>query len=175
MATTGDALRIDAKLSPELLATLAAIRAVGKTLQKQIRDQTKRVAGPEWMKALAHHADTRLEHRVIVDTAAVSVSNQNVRMQSANKGRKLTGGLQPKRDFPAIDRGTNTDKTTTYQRKTKHGTHSVTRHTTRQFKPRRKGGYVFWQTAKEMVPRFGRLWVQTTVRTLANALEGKQE
>lgn len=175
MAPTGDALRIDARFSPELLATLAAIRAVPKTLQKMIRTQTKRVAGPEWTKALSQHADTRLERRVIVDTAVVSVSNQNVRIQSANKGRPLSGGLNPKQDWPAVEFGAQQQQPTTYNRKTKHGTNRVTRHTTRQLKPRRKGGYVFWQTAKEMVPRLGRLWVQTTVRTLGTALEGKQE
>lgn len=176
MAKAGDALRIDARMSPELLAVLAAVRAVGTTLQKAIRDQTKRVAGPEWKKALAHRANTRLEHRVIVDTAVVAVSNQNVRVQSANKGRALSGGLQPKIHYPVIENGAKPGKVSTYQRRSKNGgQHKVTRHTTAQFKPRRRGGNVFWPTASEMISRMARLWAQTTVRTIANSLEGKQE
>ncbi|AOX46706.1 hypothetical protein [Microbacterium sp. BH-3-3-3] len=158
------------------MATIYAIRSVDRTLQKQIRQQTKRVAAPEWTKALAERADTRLEHRVIVGTAVVTVSNQNVRIQAAGKGRALKGGLQPKRDYNAVEFGANTGKLT-YQRRSRNGgTHRVTRVINTQLKPHAgKRGYVFWPTAREMVPRMGRLWVQTTVRTIANALEGKQE
>lgn len=169
-------MRIDVTKSRELLATIYAIRSVDKTLQKQIRSQTKRVAEPEWRKALAERADTRLEHRVIVGTSVVSVSNQNVRVQAAGKGRALRGGFQPKRDYNAVEFGANTGKSTYNRRSRNGGTHKVTRVVNTQFKPHAgKRGYVFWPAAREMVPRMGRLWVQTTVRTIANALEGKVE
>jgi hypothetical protein len=34
---------------------------------------------------------------------------------------------------------------------------------------------VFYPAAREMIPRLAALWIQTTVRTIAEALEGKQE
>ena len=168
-------MRIDVTKSRELLATIYAIRSVDRTLQKQIRQQTKQVAGPEWTKSLAERADTRLEHRVIVGTSVVTVSNQNVRIQAAGKGRALKGGLQPKRDYNAVEFGANTERVT-YQRRSRNGgAHRVTRVINTQLKPHAgKRGYVFWPAAREMVPRMGRLWVQTTVRTIATALEGKQ-
>lgn len=168
-------IRLDVFKSPELMATLVAIRSLDKTLQKFIRTETKKVAAPEWKKALAERADTRLEHRVIVDTAVVSVSNQNVRVQSAGKGRPLSGGLNPKTDYPGVEFGSN-NKKKTYQRKSKNGgTHKVSRTVGTGFKAHSGKGYVFWPAAKEMVPRMASLWVQTTVKTIANALEGKQE
>lgn len=169
-------MRIDVFKSRELLATIYAIRSIDKTLQKQIRTQTKQVAAPEWTKALAERADTRLEHRVIVGTSVVTVSNQNVRVQAAGKGRALRGGLQPTRDYNAVEFGANTERAT-YQRRSRKGRmHSVTRVINTQLKPHSGNrGYVFWPAAREMVPRMARLWAQTTVRTIANALEGKAE
>jgi CRISPR/Cas system endoribonuclease Cas6 (RAMP superfamily) len=169
-------MRLDVTQSRELRAVIFALRGIDKTLQKQVRVHTKEIAGPEWRKALAERADTRLEHRVIHDTAVVGVTNQNVRVQSAMKGRPLSGGLNPKVHFYAVEFGAKLKKTTYYRKSRKGGTHKVTR-TVGGFplKPRRKGGYVFYPAAKEMIPRIGSIWAQTTVHTLALALEGKQE
>lgn len=169
-------MRLDVRKSPELLAAIFAIRSLDRTIAKMNRQQTKTVAAPEWKQALAERADSRLEHRVIVNTAVVSVSNQNVRIQSAGKGRPLSGGLNPKTDYAAIEFGADRAKRTTYRRKgRKGGTHTVTRRTAAGMKPRNGSGYVFFPAAKEMIPRMARLWVQTTVRTIATAFEGKQE
>jgi hypothetical protein len=169
-------MRLDALKSRELQATIYALRSVDKTIQKQVRVHTKNVAGREWKQALAERADTRLQQRVIVDTAVVSVSNQNVRVQAAKKGRVLRGGLNPKTDYAPVEFGAQLKKITYDRRGRNGGTHRVTRSSGSQF-PRHRGktGYVFWPAAREMVPRIGSLWVQTTVRTIANALEGKQE
>ena len=167
-------MRLDVLTSRELLATIYAIRSLDKTIQKMIRQQTKSMAAPEWTKALAQRADTALEQQVIVNTAVVAVSNQNVRAQSANKGRLLSGGLDPKTDYPAIEWGADDDTQAYMRRSRKGGTHSVKRHTARQLK-RRSSGYVWGPTVQEMIPRLARLWVQTTVRTIAEAIDGKQE
>jgi len=169
-------MRLDVKKSPELLATIYAIRSLDKTIAKMTRQETKRIAAPEWTKALAERADTRLEHRVIVDTSVITVSNQNVRIQSASKGRALSGGLAPKADYPAVEFGADQTRTTTYRRRSPKGkVHTVTRHATHALKPRTAKGYVFFPAAREMIPRLAALWVQTTVRTIATAFEGKQE
>lgn len=167
-------MRLDVLKSPELLATIYALRSVDKDIQKQVREQTKRVAGPEWRKALAERANTRLEHRVLVDTTVISVSNQNVRVRSASKGRALSRGLNPKTDYAPVEFGAN-PKRQTYTRKSKRGgTHKVTRTVGTGFKRPNRKGYVFYPAAREMIPRLASLWVQTTVRTIAEALEGKR-
>ena len=168
-------MRLDALKSRELRATIFALRGIDKTIQKMVRVQTKAVVEPEWKKALAERADTRLEHRMLVDTAVISVSNQNVRIKSAGKGRALSGGLHPKFDYPAAEFGVRHTRET-YSRRNRSGTrHKVTRVTGTAFKRRSKAGYVFYPAAREMIPRLASLWVQTTVHTIANALEGKDE
>lgn len=168
-------MRIDVFKSPELLAVIYALRSVDKTLQAQVRKFTKAVAQPEWMKAIAERADSRIEHRVLVDTARVTVSNQNVRIQSANVGKKLSGGLNPKIHYPAVEFGASPKKTT-YSRKNRKGggSHKVTRTVNTSLPPRRKRG-PFYGAAENMIPRMARLWAQTTVKTLANALKGVRE
>ncbi len=88
-------MRIDVTNSRELLAVIYAVRSLDKTIQKMVRQETKRIAAPEWSEALRRRADSALEQKVIVGTAVVSVSNQNVRVQSANKGRPPLGRTQP--------------------------------------------------------------------------------
>ena len=169
-------MRIDARLSPEYRATMYAVRSLDKTLQKIIRRETKRIAAPEWSKALAERADSRLEHRALVDTSVVTVSNQNIKVRSASKGRPLSGGFDPKVHHYAAEFGVDKSKPATFTRRGKRGgTHKVTRKPAANLKPRNKRGYVFYPAAREMIPRLAALWVQTTVRTIANALEGKQE
>jgi hypothetical protein len=168
-------MRLDVKKSRELQAAIFAIRSLDSTLAKFIRQQTKRIAQPEWMRALLRRASTVLEMRVLSQTAVVTVSNQNVRVQSASKGRPLSGGLNPKVDYPAVEFGV-TPKRTTYERVSPKGNrHRVTRTTGTAMKSRNAKGYVFYPAAREMVPRLAALWVQTVVRTIATAFEGKQE
>lgn len=158
-----------------MLATIYAVRALDKTLQKMVRQHIKAITAPEWKHSLARRANTKLERRVIVDTSAVAVSNQNIRLQSANKGRALSGGLSPKFAWHAPELGAVPAKATYTRRSRRGGTHSVTRTTGTQFKPRNSAGYVFFPAVREMVPRAASLMVQTVVRTIATALEGKQE
>lgn len=168
-------VRLDVTASRELLATILTMRACDRTIAKMVRKETRAVAEPAWRQALAERADSRLSQRVLVNTAVVSVSNQNVRVKSAMKGRPLSGGLNPKTDWHAIEFGADTGKTTTYDSFRGHTRFPVTRHTARQLQPRRRSGYVFYPAANEMIPRLAALWVQTVVRTIATALGGETE
>lgn len=121
-----------------------------------------------WLSAILDQASTRLERDVIGSTATVAVSDQNIRITAATKGRKLSGGLLPKVDYPGVEFGAS-HKKRTYTRKGK----KVTRNTTAQFKGRNRRGYVFYPAAREMIPRLASLWVQTVVKTYADIFEGK--
>ena len=152
------------------------MRTVDRTIQKMVRQQIKSVATPEWKKGLAERADTRLQHRVLVDTAVITPSNQNLRIQSATKGRPLSGGFEPKYDWHSAEFGVDRNRQITYTRRNVKGkVHRVTRQVGPALPVRKAGGYVFYPTAADMTPRFARLVVQTTVRTIGTALDGKQE
>lgn len=167
-------LSIDVYESRELQAAILGLRRAEKEIQADVRKYTRQLLLPEWQKGLAERAESRLEHRVLVETGRIKMSNQNVRMSSATVGRKLSGGLNPKTQSAAVEFGADRSKITTYEARSRKGTvFKVTRHTSAQLRPRRRGGYVVYPTAKAMVPRFASLWVQTVVRRFRDALEGK--
>ena len=169
-------MRIDVRQSPELQAAILAMRTVDRTIRKMVRQQVKATATPEWKKGLAERADTRLQHRVLVDTAAVTPSDQNLRIQSAMKGRPLSGGFEPKYDWHAAEFGADRNRVLKYTRRSRNGgRHRVERRIGNGLPARNTAGHVFYPTAANMIPRFASLIVQTTVRTIATALEGRQE
>ena len=169
-------MRIDVKLSPELQAVIFAMRSLDRTIAKIVRREVKKVAQPEWMKALERRAKTSLQKRVLVNTATIAVSNQNVRASSAMKGRPLSGGFDPRTDWHAAEFGADPARILEYPRRSPKGTrHRVKRRIGRGLPARDGAGHVFYPAAREMVPRLGRLLFQTFYRTTANATEGKQE
>lgn len=171
--------RISVRNSRELLATILAIRQAPREIQKQIRQHTKAITTEEWKRAMAENASIsgvgRAGSRVLVQSARVAVSNQNVRLSSATVGRKMKGGLEPKRDYAGFEFGANPDKRTTYTATSRRGKrYDVTRRTARQLPRRNRKGHVFYPAVADMVPRIAALFVQTTVRTIAEAFEGKR-
>lgn len=169
-------MRIDVKLSPELQAVIFAMRSLDRTIAKIVRREVKKVAEPEWKKALAERANTRLQQRVLVNTSNISVSNQNVRATSAQKGRPLSGGFEPKYDWHAAEFGADRNRVMEYTRRSRNGgRHKVRRRIGNGLPARKKTGYVVYPAAHEMVPRLGALFFQTVYRAIATATEGKQE
>jgi hypothetical protein len=167
-------LGIDINGSRELQAAVLGIRRAEKEIQKQIRTQTREKLLPEWQQAVRERAETRLEQRVLVDTARVKMSNQNVRLSSATVGRKLSGGLDPKTQAAAAEFGADRAVKGTYTARSRKGkSFKVTRHTRAQLRGPRRGGYAVYPAAKAMIPRFAALWVQTVVRTFHEGIEGK--
>lgn len=171
-------LRISTRASDELRATVQALKLMDRDLRKIIRQVTQSEMSPEWPKSLAQYTTTRLENAVLVQTARVSVSDQNVMLKSATVGRKLAGGAKPSEIARAVEFGANRETRTTYRARSRKGkSYSITRRTRRQFRPVKKNGYVVYQAAADLAPRFASLWVQTTVRQFHEAIEagaGKQ-
>lgn len=144
-------LRVSAKSSAEIRSTIRAIRTLDRDLRRELRGRVRKLATQDWKQAMANEASTELEHRVLVNTARVSVSDQNVRVRSAGSSRPAaSGGIVPREHGRGVEFGSSR---------------------TRSLRARRRQGYVFFPAAAEMVPQLLALWVQTTVRTIAEALE----
>ena len=161
-------MRIDVRGSDELQDVILALKSSDAETRRAIRTFTKARLTRPWLEAINDQASTPLETRVIAATATVAVSDQNIRIQSAAKGRRLSGGLSPKVDYGPVEFGAG-HKKVPYRRKG----HRVVRNTTAQFKSKRRKGYVFYPAAQEMIPRLASLWVQTVVKTYADIFEGK--
>lgn len=157
-------IEIDVRKSKELQAAILAIASVAKNIQKEIRTRTKAMIEPEWQKALAQRAQTRLDHAVLVRSARVTVRNTNVVLRSGAVGKmkKLTG---------PVEFGGDQNKVKSYTGRSPKGKrYTIKRHTARQMPKRYRDGRVVYPTAKEMIPRLASLWVQTVIKTFYESL-----
>jgi hypothetical protein len=166
-------LRISVFASSELRAVILGLKQLDREVKKQIRQQTKVAASEMWTQSVREHAVTRLEQRVLADTARVRVSDQNVTLSSASVGRSLKGGLKPSDDFAAVEFGADRSKTTTYAATSRRGRRFTVhnRHTRHQLRNRNRKGFAVYPAAADDIPRLASLWVQTIVRALHEALE----
>lgn len=164
---------IDATQSKELQAVILALKGADKTFQAQVRKRTQAEILPDWKTELAAAAVTPLEQHVLAATAVVRASNQNVTLLSGSKG-KLRAGVPNSQVAAAVEFGGDPKAKTTYESKSRKGkTYTETRRTQVQLGQRIRAGKVVYPVAEKMIPRFASLWVQTAIRTMYDAFEGK--
>lgn len=167
-------LQIDARDSGELRAVLIALRAIDQTIAKRVRKYTQSELAPEWQEAVRGRSVRRLEVVALGNTARASVSNNGITLKAASVGRRLTRGFDPKTMYAGVEFGANRGEKTSYQATSSRGkSFSVTRRTKVQLPLRRRAGPVYGAAA-DMIPRAAALWTQITVRSIAEAAEGKR-
>jgi hypothetical protein len=142
-----------------------ALRTVGPEVRAQISSATKEAAQPIWTDETKGRAGTRLQQKLLVNTARVGVTSRNVLLRS--------GGLKfPGRSGDAVtgaaEFGGGADKVITSR--TKAGK-TYRRREGSIFGPRYRNGAVVYPAAKASIPRFASLWVQTARRTIHEAIE----
>lgn len=162
-------MKISAR-TEDVEATIRALKQLPKELPTAINAHTRKIGLEELQGELRGHAETRLDHRMLVDTATLRVSSQNLTMSVGGKGRPLSGGLSPKDYAAAFEFGAATEKQVEV-RSSKGNRYK--RHTARQMPYREPSGRVFYPAASRIIPRVVSLWVQTTVRTIHEILEGR--
>lgn len=135
-------------------------------VSKQMRAQTRRVVEPAFQEEMRDRAGTRLETRVLLDTARVSVSNDQVTLKSATVGK--VRGVPARILASGAEFGASPDrKISATSRKGK----AYTRRMGPVFRAPRRQGYVFFPSVQAFIPRAGALWFQTAYRTVAETFE----
>lgn len=146
--------RVSVQNNSALLAVVYAMKAAPKDITANVRRETRAVMAPLWTKSLNARASSEQQQRVIVKTSKVRVSDQNVTLTSLSSRRRvLSGGLVPAEDGKGFEFGS---------------------HKAKQFPPVKKSGYVIYPAFAEVVPKALSLWVQTVLRGIHEALEGRR-
>lgn len=161
-------MRISVLRSRELQGVILALKGMDRTLAAQVRKHTRAMIEKEWRGSLAQHTITRMENRVLVDTARASVTNQNVTLKAGTLSKKLSGGAKAYEVASLVEFGTDPKRTT---RATSRTGKQYRREFGSRFRPRNRKGYVAYQAAADDIPRLASLWVQTVVRTFLEAIE----
>lgn len=159
--------RISLLLDSPLRDLAIAYRAVPAETRKQINAHTKSAAEPIWKQETAERGTTRIQQRVLVDSARVGVTNRNVFLRSGAVG-KLRDGTPVSLLATAAEFGR--PDAAPIKSKSKKGT-PYERSTGNVFGPRTRKGNVVHPAASDSIPRFASLLIQTAIRTLHEAGE----
>lgn len=148
---------------------LLAVRSVPTEVRQEIAKSTKKASEPIWFEEVRSGAATRMQQRVLVDSARVGVTQRNVFLRSGSVG-KLRSGTAVSRLADGAEFGVGAGKviTSTSSKGTKYK-----RRLGNAFPRPKRGGHVVYPAAKRSIPRFASLWVQTAVRTILDAFDGK--
>lgn len=158
--------RISLLVSRDLAVMVQAARSLPAEVSKQLRAHTRRVVEPAFQEEMRERAETRLEQRVLVDTARVSVRDDNVTLKSATVGK--VHGTPASVLAGAAEFGANPDRTVATR--SRKGT-PYRRRLGPVFRRPRRRGYVFHPAVQAFIPRAGALWFQTVYRTVAETFE----
>ncbi|WP_263732558.1 hypothetical protein [Cellulomonas sp. SG140] len=157
----------------ELKAVVLAFTRLDKTLKRDINAQTRAVLGPVWQQEINARLRTPMDSLVIGAGVRVKAGNPPV-VQAAQSRKAIGGRLRPATDWAGWEFGSEGYRRTTYTRKSKNGgTHKVTRNTMKQMPPRYRTGRVAYPALAKVAPRMAALWVQTVVRAVHQAAEGR--
>lgn len=161
--------RISLLVSHDMRVLVEAVRGMDADVRKQIRTHTRQQAAPLWKSEIAQHTGTRLQNRVLVDSARVSVTDQNVMIKSAQVGKLSSGVPVSKLAGPAEFGGFEGKQIK--QRSGRGPNNTYTRRMGNAFGHPIRKGKVFFPAAHESIPRVASLWLQTAYRTVAETFE----
>lgn len=148
---------------------LLHLRTVPAEARKQAQKYANDAARPVWQEETRDRAATRLEQRVLVDSANVGVTARNITLRSGGVGRLSSGTAVSVLNRPAEFGALPSKKISTHSR---NGT-AYTRRLGSSFRLPRRGGYVFYPAVRDAVPRITSVIIQSVRRTLFDALDGK--
>lgn len=167
------ATRISAFASRELRSVIETLPRLDRELRKEIRTRTRTAALAIWKQEVTEQGTSKLDFGVLVNTARVKVSDQNVTLTAGSVGKRLSGGLSPKEHWWAVEYGADVKKVT-YTRKSVRGLpYRSERIQNRGLPARNEKGRVLGPAADRSIKRVAAIWMQTTARTMFDALEGK--
>lgn len=158
-------LLIDSPLRDLLLR----LRGVDADARKQALSAARQDVGPIWEEELRGRAATRLQVRVLSDTARVGVSARNIQLKSATAG-KLSTGVPVSTLAAATEFGMSPGSLIyTHSRKGK----AYARRAGSTFAGRSQAGKIVYPALEEAIPRITSLVIQTVSRSLLDALNPK--
>lgn len=158
--------RISVLVSRDLQVLLTVASKLDTEVRSRIRRHTKPVAEPIWREAVRNRAHTRLQSRVLADTARVAVSDTNVTLKSATIGK--VRGVRASVLAGGAEFGGNPN---IHVRQRSRSGRSYTRRRGNAFGPPTRTGNAVFPSVREIGPRLVSLWMQTAYRTVAEEFE----
>lgn len=159
-------------------AAALALKLMPRDLRGKLNKDVRAVGNDIWRPAVDAAAFSKMDKKVLAKGARVKPGNPLSLVAASSKRplRKGTGALVPDEKWRGFEFGsTSKGNKREYERRnrTAGGTHTVSRRTQRQMPGRAKSGRVVYQAAAEVAPRITAYWVESIVRYIYKAHEGK--
>jgi hypothetical protein len=167
---------LSVKGNDELRATALGLKLIERSVRNAVNRATRAELKPIWRSELeSHKAGTRsLTTRLLAGDRVSPGNPPTVYAATSRRGIGKRKALSPAEDYNLAEFGGHDTLYRTYERRSRNGgTHSVTRRTNTGLPPYIRKGRVVYPAAAEAAPRLASLWVQTFVRTVYEAAEGK--
>lgn len=149
-------------------------RALPRDLKNDIRKVQRASLNPIWREEMAASKGTPM-HSVIFRSGNRTKAGAPMMLVAGAANRRLSGGATTGELAKAYEFGSTTrNNYTKYRRRsTKGKTHTVTRRTRKQLPSFRRGGWIAYPAAARAIPRLTSLHVQTLMRRIYLAAEGR--
>ena len=104
-------LQVSALASREIQAVIIALKEAEPEIRKAVNAQSKKVILPVWRQAIAEATsisggkNQKARAKVLANTAKVTVGNKGVTLTAATTGKPLSGGLDGKTKWYALEFG----------------------------------------------------------------------
>jgi len=157
----------------EFKGAALALKAAPREIRNDI-NRTVRAEGSDWWKqAIAARATSKMDKLVLAKGARIQPGNP-ARAVAASSRRPLADGLVPDTDARAWEFGTTQpEHQDSYTRRSRGGTHKVTRHVKRQLPRATNRGRVVYPAWADTAPRLVAMWTQVIVRKLYESIDRK--
>lgn len=156
-----------------LKAVNKTFRALPKDLKNNLRKYQRSEATPIWKEEMASKSGLNELTQAVFKKGNTVKAGAVLTLRAGSSNKRLSGGATPAELARPVEFGTTRrDKYTKYYRTSPNGNrHTVTRRTSRQLPPRRRGGYVVYPAANPAISRLTRLHVQTVIKSIYEATE----
>lgn len=159
----------------EFRAVGLALRQVEQPVRRAINQDMRATMAPEWVAALTHHQDGDRRLAMVLAGARLAAGNPPSLVAAASTRRWGTTRLVPAEHWPGFVYGTNGRRDATYTRTYAGGKpHSVTRNVLAGHPSRRRQARSIGPAVADVLPRIAAYWVQSVVRIVMDAAEGKK-
>lgn len=166
---------IDVRKGPaELKAAVLSFKRVEQPIRRAVNTDMRQTMNPVWKAMIEGNARRGRQDQLVLGRGARIAGGNPPSFKAAQSSRRLSGGLVPAESWAGFEFGAAGDSVTTYRRRSLNGgSHDVTRHTERQLPARYRKGRVVFPAVAEIAPRVVSYWVQSIVRHVMQAAEGK--
>ncbi|MDD7687538.1 MAG: hypothetical protein PT944_06465 [Actinomycetaceae bacterium] len=163
---------IYAKGQAQLRLAVLGVKRATPAMRKRINDALRSTFNPIWKQAVAENMGGFTKADTMMSLGTRIKAGNPPALIAASSTRRFGRALVPAQNWPLVEFGTAASRVSSYKRRSTTGaTHTVRRHAMTGWPKRIKNGRIATPAADEIIPRLTSYWIQSALKTIADAFE----